>query len=270
MKRQKLTVTKRDIFGKKLKKLRREGILPANIYGKNIKSVAVQLPYKEFEKVYKEARETGLIDVQVNGEVKPSLIHNVQRDYLKNTMLHADFYQVDLKEKVKTMVPILITGIAQAVSDKIGLLLQPLSQVEIEALPTDLPEKIEVNVEHLATIDDQITVADIKAPSDVTILTDKDQVVAKIGELISKQAKEQAAAEAAASEAAKAATATEAPTAEAAKPEGAQAPVQGAQAKAQEQKPGEAPPLRPAQPGSAGQAKPSPKPAKEQKPQGKA
>ena len=255
MKRQKLTVTKRDIFGKKLKKLRREGILPANIYGKNIKSVAVQLPYKEFEKVYKEARETGLIDVQVNGEVKPSLIHNVQRDHLNNITLHADFYQVDLKEKVKTMVPILITGIAQAVSDKLGLLLQPLSQVEIEALPTDLPEKIEVNVEHLATIDDQITVADIKAPSDVTILTDKDQVVAKIGELISKQAKEQAAAEAAASEAAKAATA--APTAEAAKPEGAQAPVQGAQAKAQEQKPGESP-------------KPKPELAKEQKPQGKA
>ena len=255
MKRQKLTVTKRDIFGKKLKKLRREGILPANIYGKNIKSVAVQLPYKEFEKVYKEARETGLIDVQVNGEVKPSLIHNVQRDHLNNITLHADFYQVDLKEKVKTMVPILITGIAQAVSDKIGLLLQPLSQVEIEALPEDLPEKIEVNVEHLASVNDQIIVKDIKAPQGVTILTNQEQVVAKIGELVSKEAQAQAQAEAEAAQAAKAATA--APTAEAAKPEGAQAPVQGAQAKAQEQKPGESP-------------KPKPEPAKEQKPQGKA
>jgi len=230
MKRQKLTVTKRDIFGKKLKKLRRENILPANIYGRGVKSVAVQLPYKEFEKVYKEARETGLIDVQVNGELKPSLIHNVQRDHLNNTILHTDFYQVNLKEKVKTMVPILITGIAQAVSDKLGLLLQPLSQVEIEALPEDLPEKIEVNVEHLAAVDDQITVESIKPPRGVTILTDPSQVVVKIGELVSKEAQEQAKAEVQAAEAAKAATVT--PTAEGVKPE-------GAGAERPEEKPGE-------------------------------
>lgn len=215
MKRQKLTVTKRDVFGKKLKKLRQENILPANIYGKGVKSLAVQLTYKEFEKVYKEVRETGLIDVQIDGEVKPSLIHNVQRDHLNNTTLHADFYQVDLKEKVKTMVPILITGIAQAVSDKLGLLLQPLSQVEIEALPEDLPEKIEVNVEHLASVNEQITVKDVKSPQGVKILTNQEQVVAKIGELVSKEAQAQEAAEKAAAEAAKAAV----PAAEGAKPE---------------------------------------------------
>ncbi len=220
MKRQKLVVEKRKIFGKKLKKLRKEGILPANIYGKNIKSVAVQLPYKEFEKVYKEARETGLIDVQVDGELKPSLIHNVQKDHLRNIPLHADFYQVNLKEKVKTMVSIVIIGTAKAVSDKLGLLLQPLSQIEIEALPEDLPEKIEVNVEHLATVNDQITVKDIKATQGITILTNQEQVVAKIGELVSKEAQAQAAAEKAASDAAKATTVT----AEGAKPEAAEAP----------------------------------------------
>jgi len=220
MKRLKLAVEKRKIFGKKLKKLRKEGILPANIYGKNIKSVAVQLPYKEFEKVYKEARETGLIDVQVDGELKPSLIHNVQKDYLRNIPLHADFYQVNLKEKVKTMVSIMITGTAKAVSDKLGLLLQPLSQIEIEALPEDLPEKIEVNVGHLATVNDQITVKDIKAPQGTTILTNQEQVVAKIGELVSKEAQAQAEAEATAAQAAKATTVT----AEGPKPEGAEAP----------------------------------------------
>lgn len=203
MNRPKLIVEKRKILGKTVKKLRREGILPANIYGKDIKSLAVQLPQKEFENAFKDVGETGLIDVAINGEIKPSLIHNVQYDYLRNP-LHADFFQVNLKEKVKTMVPIEIMGEAKAVADKIGLILQPLSELEIEALPEDLPEHIEVNVEALAAIDDQITVESIKPPKNVTILTDPSQVVVKIGELISKEAQEQAAAEAAAAEAAKA------------------------------------------------------------------
>lgn len=238
MARQKLVVEKRKIFGKKLKKLRKEGILPANIYGKNIKSLAVQLPHKEFEKVYKEARETGLIDVEIDGELRPSLIHNVQRDSFRNLTLHADFYQVNLKEKVKTMVPVVATGVPKAVSDKIGLLLQPLSQVEVEALPEDLPENIKVNVERLAAVGDQITIGDINPPKGVVILTDKSRVVAKIGELVSKEAQAQQAAEKAAAEAAKAATA--APTAEGAKPEGAEATTERAQPKPAEQKPAEA------------------------------
>lgn len=252
MKRPKLTVEKRSISGKKVKKLRKEGILPANIYGKDIKSLSVQLPQKEFEKIFKEVGETGLVDVHLNGELKPSLIHNVQMDYLHNLPLHADFFQVNLKEKVKTMVPIKTLGEPKAVSDKLGLLLQPLSEVEVEALPTDLPEYIEVNVESLATVNDQMAVSDIKAPSGVTILTDPSQVVVKIGELISKEAQAQAAAEAQAAEAAKAA----APTAEGAKPESVEAPAGTTQPKTAETKPTEAP-------------KSTPQPTKEQKPQEK-
>jgi len=242
MKRLKLAVEKRKVTGKKVKKLRREGILPANIYGKGIKSLSVQLPQKEFEKVFKEVGETGLVDVQLNGELKPSLIHNVQMDYLHSLPLHADFFQVNLKEKVKTMVPIKILGSAKAVSDKLGLLLQPLSEVEVEALPGDLPEYIEVNVASLAAVNDQMAVSDIKTPTGVTILTDPSQVVVKIGQLVSKEAQAQAAAEAQAAEAAKAATVeVSAPTAEGAKPEGAEAPSQDAQPKATEAKPAESP-----------------------------
>lgn len=227
MKRPKLTVEKREILGKQVKKLRRKGILPANIYGKDIKSLAVQLPQKEFEKVFKEVGETGLVDIQVNGELKPSLIHNVQYDHLHNVSLHADFYQVNLKEKVKTMVPVRIKGEAKAVADKIGLLLQPLSELEVEALPEDLTEFIEVNIEPLASVNDQITVGEIKTPKGVTILTDLSQVVFKIGELVSKEAQKQAVAEAAAAEAAKAAT-TEATATQALKPE-AEAPEKTAE-----------------------------------------
>ena len=207
MKNVALKVEKRKVFGKQLKKLRDSGILPGNIYGKDVKSTSVQVPYKEFEKVFKVAGETKLVDVEVDGVTRPSLIHNIHHDYLNNRALHVDFFQVNLKEKVKTMVPFVIKGEAKAVSDKLGLLLQPLSQVEIEALPTDLPENIEVNVESLAAVGDQITVGEIKAPPGVAVLTDGTQVVAKIGELISKEAAEQAAAEAAAKEAAKAASA---------------------------------------------------------------
>ncbi|HSX40742.1 MAG TPA: 50S ribosomal protein L25 [Candidatus Saccharimonadales bacterium] len=204
MQRQSLKVEKRTTLGKKLKKLRRDGLFPANIYGRDIKSLAVQLPYKDFEHVFKEAGETGLVDVHVEGEVRPVLIHNVQIDPLSRMALHADFYQVNLKEKIKAMVPVELIGEPKAVTDKVGLLMPLLSEVEVEALPTDLPEKLDADVSHLAAIDDQLAVADLKTPSGVTILTDPNQAVAKIAELVSKEAAEQAAAEEAAKEAAKA------------------------------------------------------------------
>lgn len=203
MKRQKLTVEKRKILGKKVKKLRKDGFLPANIYGKDVKSVSVQVKLKDFEKIYKEVGETGLLDIEVDGEIRPVLIHNLQIEPVGRTPLHADFYQVNLKEKVKTMVPVIAIGEPKAVVDKVGTLLQTLSEVEVEALPEDLPEKIEINVEPMAVLDEQITIADIKAPKGVEILSDPSQVIVKIAELVSKEAEEQAAQEAAASEAAK-------------------------------------------------------------------
>lgn len=202
MKHEKLKVEKRKVLGKEVKKLRRDGIVPGNVYGKNIKSEAVQVSLKDFSAVYLEAGETGLVDLDLDGKIIPVLIHNVHKDFRRN-VLHADFFQVNLKEKVKTMVPLEIIGEPKAVIDKIGLLMNILSEVEVEALPEELPEKIEVNVEHLGNIDDQITVADLKAPAGVEILTDNTQVVSKIGELVAKEVAEEAAAEEAAAEAAK-------------------------------------------------------------------
>lgn len=226
MKTVQLKVETRKVLGKKVKKLRKEGVLPANVYGKDVKSESVQVPFKEFEKVYKEAGETGLVELQVDGKVRPVLIHNIQFDPVSHEPLHADFYQVNLKEKIKTMVHLSFVGEPAAVTNKVGILLEQLSEVEVEALPTDLPESIEVNVEKLANIDEQITVGDIKAPAGVTLLTDAGQVAAKIGELITKEAAEQAAAEAAAAEAAKAETA--AAEGEAAPVEGEEVPAEGA------------------------------------------
>jgi large subunit ribosomal protein L25 len=183
MKHPKLVVTKRTVIGKKVKKLRKEGIFPANIYGKDIKSTSIQMPYKDFEHIYKQVGATGIVDVELGDQSIPALIHSVHSNY-HNDPLHADFFKVNLKEKLKTMVPLLFVGEPKAVTDKLGILMEILHEVEVEALPEELPENIEVNVEALSAVEEQITLGDIKAPAGVTIITDAGQVVAKIAELI--------------------------------------------------------------------------------------
>ena len=138
MKRYNLKVEKRKVLGKQVKRLRREGILPCNIYGKDLKSTAVQVPEKDFLAVYKEAGETGLVDIELNGKVTPVLIHNMQKNF-RGKILHADFFQVNLKEKVKTMVPLEVVGEPKAVVDKVGILMNIIS-VPAVALP--LPPRL--------------------------------------------------------------------------------------------------------------------------------
>ncbi len=202
MKRENLKAEKRTVSGKKVKQLRKSGILPANIYGRNIESQAVQLPLKEFTNIFKIVHETGLVDLELDGKTHPVLIHNVQVHPMTYEPIHADFFQVNMKEKVKTSIPIVVVGEPKAVTDKIGVLLQTLSEIEIEALPADLPENVEVNVENLAQVDDSITLEQIKIPAEVTLLTDATQTVVRIGELVSQEAEELAAEEEAAAEAA--------------------------------------------------------------------
>lgn len=179
-----LNATKRTVLGKKVKKLRREGIFPANVYGKELSSVALQMPIKDFIEVYKHVGETGLIDLMVDGEKRPVLVKSVQFEFRQHSPVHADFYQVNLKEKVKAMVPLLLVGEPKAVTENLGTLLQTLNEVEVEALPEALPENIEVNIEHLAEVDDQIMISEFKVPEGVTILTDETQVVVKIAAIV--------------------------------------------------------------------------------------
>lgn len=180
MKHPVLNAQKREILGKKVKNLRKQGILPANVYGKELSSVSLQVDAKEFVTVYKEVGETGLVDLMVDDQKRPVLIKSVQFEFRNRTPVHTDFFQVNLKEKVKAMVPLLIVGEASAVTNDVGTLLQTLNEIEVEALPEALPENVEVNIENLAEVDDQIMISELKAPEGVTILTDESQVVAKI------------------------------------------------------------------------------------------
>jgi len=157
----KLKADKRQILGRKVKKLRVEGILPANLYGAKIKSQAIGIPLKEFNQIYKNVGETGIVELAIgDGQPKAVLIHNVQKDPVFGQPLHVDFRQVDLKQKITATVGVELIGKAPA-ENVGGILVQILNEVEVEALPTDLPEKITADVSNLAEINQSITVADL-------------------------------------------------------------------------------------------------------------
>jgi large subunit ribosomal protein L25 len=232
-----LIAASRTLLGRKVKTLRKEGIIPAHIFGHKIKTSHIQVKGMDFAKVFEKVGETGIISLEIGGEKKPVLVRNTQVHAVSDDLLHIDFYQVNLTEKVTVNVPLEIISEAPAVEKKIGLLLTPVSEVEIEALPADLPESIEVDISHFVNIDDEIKVKDLKVDrSKVTILTDEEIVVAQIGELVTKEMEaleaeveaEQAEAEAAAEAPAEGAAAEGA--------EGEAAPAEGAAAEGAEDK----------------------------------
>jgi large subunit ribosomal protein L25 len=192
----KLTVEPRKITGRKVKKLRRAGLIPANIYGKAIKSQLVQVWEKEFGPIFQTAGETGLVQLKSKDEEKPRpvLIHHVQSDPVSDKPLHIDFHQVDLKETLTAKVPIELIGAAPAAVQGLGILIQPIAEVEVEALPTDLPEKFTVEVTKLVEVGAAIKVGELKAPAGVKILTDTEGLLVKIDELAKEEAKPEPAA----------------------------------------------------------------------------
>lgn len=192
-----LTAQKRTILGKKVKKLRKEGLIPAHVFGHKVKTIHVQVKASDFAKVFGKVGETSIVDLTIDGsstsasknqDKRPVLIRNVQLHPVSDLPLHVDFYQVNLTEKVKVDIPLEVVGSAPAIEKKVGLLLTPVSEIEIEALPTDLPEKLEVNVSSLENVSDEIKLKDlIYDKSKITIHADSDLVVAQIGELVTKE-----------------------------------------------------------------------------------
>ena len=179
-----LTATKRELTGKQVKTLRAVGLIPATVYGNKVENVNITVKKEDFEKVYRLAKETGLIMMDVSGEKRPVLIQNVDKHPVTREIYNVEFHQVNLKEKVTANIPVHVVGEPEAVKAKLGMLLVVLNEVEIEALPTDLPENIEINVEHLKELNDEVLVKDLVVPSTITILTEGDIMIAKIGSLI--------------------------------------------------------------------------------------
>lgn len=160
-------------------KLRKSNLVPAVIYGHNVPTEHLAIGYSEFEKVFRKAGESTIIQLVVDGNARNVLIQDVQRHFLNNKFLHADFYAVSMTEKLKATIPLEVVGNSPAVKEG-NILVTVLSEVEVECLPADLPHNIEYDISSLAQINDAIHVRDLKVSDKVEVLTDKDEVVAKI------------------------------------------------------------------------------------------
>lgn len=225
-----LKATERTILGKQVNKLRKKGLIPGHVFGKKLETEHVSVLETDFLKVLKSAGETGLVDLKISklavdtvGEekVRPVLIRQVQVDPVRGKMLNIDFYQVNLTEKTTVNVPITLIGDEpEIVHSGEAVVIQPMMEVEVEALPTDLPEKIEVDITSLKAMDDAILVSQLNVPEGVTILAEPESVVVKLDNAVTEEMQalleEQAAEAAAATEAA----ATEAAATEEGRAEG--------------------------------------------------
>ncbi len=182
-----LKVEKREITGRKVKNLRQEGILPASVYGKEIESMSLKADIHDVKDIFTQAGETSLIDLNVKGEKKnrPVLLKNPQYDPITDNLIHLDFHQVDLTQKVTAEVPVELAGKSPAAESGEGVLVQLVNQLEVEALPTELPEKFVVDVSDLKEVNDAVTIADLeKYSKEVELKAEKDQILAKIEPLL--------------------------------------------------------------------------------------
>lgn len=173
-----LSATKRESFGKQVKKLRKQGLMPANIYGKDFPSTAIFVDYKEFVHVHDSVGETGIVHVHIKGEDKdiPTLIKLVQLHPLSGSILHADLRKVNMRQKIETEVPVTFINESPAVK-KGAVVLYQLDSITIEALPSKIPSEIEIDLSKLDDVDQAVRVKDLPVSDDYTITTEPEAVI---------------------------------------------------------------------------------------------
>jgi large subunit ribosomal protein L25 len=172
-----LNAEKREVIGKKVKALRREGKLPAVIYGNEIEPMPITLETKQVHQILKQVGANTLISIKVGKEEFLSLVRDIQREVIMRDLLHLDFQAVSLEETITTSLPVVMIGEAPAVTELEGLLIVNMDVLQIEAKAKDLPDTISVDVTGLVEIGDQIFVRDLAISGDVKILDDPDSVV---------------------------------------------------------------------------------------------
>lgn len=196
--RTKLELEARTLTGKKVNRLRREGILPATVYGKGVGPFTVQMNARTFSDIYRHSGKTTLLDLGIPGQKAQSgFVHSVQRHPVTRAFLHVDFLVVDLMTEIMVDVPIHVVGESPLVARGDAIVNQPLTALSVRALPTDLPANIEVDVSGLDSMDKSIHVRDIPALAKGAIVTPEDELVIS---LTPARAEEEAAEEEAAAE----------------------------------------------------------------------
>lgn len=177
-----LKVAKREILGKRVKHLRRQGITPVHLFGHGIESLALQCNTSELERVLAQAGQTGLISLKLDKEKKPRtvMVRDFDRDWRRGQLLHVDFYQVRMEEKIKLEVPIVLVGEAPALKSKDNMLEHELETLTVECLPAKIPASVEVGISSLTEAGQAIRVKDIVLDKDITVLNDPELVIVKI------------------------------------------------------------------------------------------
>lgn len=179
--RPKLAATRRSVTGKKVAYMRRDGRLPAVVFGRGLESDNVSVDTHEFEQLRRHAGANTLIDLSVDGgAAAPVLVYGVQTHRVTRRPLHVDLYVVRMTEELTVDVPLVSEGVSEAVETGGGTLLHVMENVRVRALPDHLPQSIHYSIASLATFDDLIHVSDLEIPSDATLLNDPGEVVAKV------------------------------------------------------------------------------------------
>lgn len=173
-----LRAAKRDVVGKQVKALRREGKLPAVIYGRHTDPINVNLEAHSASILLAKLTSSSLVTIDVEGTEHLALVREKQRDYIKNRLLHVDFLAVSLAEKLRTTVPVHFTGISLAVKDFNAVMVHNLEELEVECLPDDLPERIDVDISSLNRPGEGIRLRDVHVSEKVRLLGDPDTMVA--------------------------------------------------------------------------------------------
>jgi len=176
-----LNASTRQVLGKSSRRLHREGKLSAVVYGHAATATPLVLDRLEFQKVFVKSGRTHLVDLVVDGSrTEKVLVREIQSHPRRLGPIHVDFYQVNLEEKIRVEVPIHLTGESAAVKRGDADVLQPIHALEVECLPTEIPEEFEVDLTPLAEIDDGMRVSELAVPKGITILADPDELVVKI------------------------------------------------------------------------------------------
>ena len=173
-----LNASKRDVIGKQVKALRRAGKLPAVIYGRHTEPININLDAHSASLALGKLTSSSIVTLNVDGTEYPALVREKQRDYIKNRLLHVDFLAVSMTEKLRTQVSVHFIGVSAAVKDFNAVLVKNLEQLEVECLPTDLPERIDVDITALVRPGDGIRVREVQVPDNIRLLNDPETMVA--------------------------------------------------------------------------------------------
>lgn len=176
-----IEATQRDIK-ENLPLLRKKGRIPAVFYGEGKKSTSVSISNIEFKKIWRQAGESSAVKISTGNEDIDVLIHEVQVDPVTSEPIHVDFLVIDMNKKIQVAIRLVFEGISNAVKTGLGNLIKVLHEIEIEALPRDLPQNLIVDITKLKTLADVIVVSDIKLPSGVIAITNSTDIVASIVE----------------------------------------------------------------------------------------